>query len=302
MKRWLKTGWRVEWNPGRFRGDEAFSIVIPTWNNLPFLRLCVQSIRRNSAFPHQIVLHVSDGSDGTAEWARAEGLSFSRTERNAGVCFGVNAARSLVKTDYIVYMNDDMYVCPGWDAALKEEIDRVGTKFFFLSATMIEPHPTNSKPVIGGQNFGTTPESFDEAGLLERFASFEKGDWSGATRPPNVLHRDVWDLVGGYSVEFSPGLGSDPDLSAKLWMAGVREFKGVGRSRVYHFCSKTVGRVEPNKGRRRFLEKWGMTPSAFYRYVLGKGETYAGVRSEVEEKGAFRWRLWRDGLLRRLGG
>ncbi len=300
--RWLKTGCRAEWTPGSFRGNEVFSIVIPTWNNLAYLKLCVRSIRENSAFPHQIVLHVNDGSDGTAEWARTEGLAFSRTAGNAGVCFAVNAARALAKTEYIVYMNDDMYVCPGWDTALKEEIDRIGSKFFYLSATMIEPYPTNSKPVIGGKNFGTTPETFDEAGLLEKYAAFEKGDWSGATRPPNVMHRDVWDLVGGYSVEFTPGLGSDPDLSAKLWMAGVREFKGVGRSRVYHFVSKTVGRIEPNKGRRRFLEKWGMTPSTFYRHVLKKGEPYEGARPEAEEKGAFQRRLWRDGMLRRLGG
>lgn len=303
-KRSKKLFWQgepTEWTPGEFRGDEVFSIVIPTWNNLEFLKLCVASIRKNSAFRHQIVLHVNDGSDGTADWARAEGLAFSRTRGNAGVCLAVNAARALVRTDYILYMNDDMYVCPGWDAALKEEIDRIGSKYFFLSATMIEPHPTRSKPVIGGQNFGTTPETFDEAGLLARYASFEKADWSGATRPPNVMHRDVWDLVGGYSVEFSPGMYSDPDLSAKLWMAGVREFKGVGRSRVYHFVSKTVGRIEPNDGRRQFLAKWGMASSTFYRFFLDKGGPYAGLRSAPEKKGAFRWRLWKDALTRTFG-
>ncbi len=287
-----------EWHGGTFRGDEVFSILIPTWNNLEYLKLCVASIRKNSTHPHQIVLHVNDGRDGTLEWAEAEGLAYSRTEGNAGICFAVNAARALVRTEYIAYMNDDMYVCPGWDAALKEEIDRLGTKAFFLSATMIEPYPTRSKPVIGGKNFGTTPGTFDEAGLLASYAGFEKGDWSGATRPPNVMHRDVWDLIGGYSVEFSPGLYSDPDLSAKLWMAGVREFRGVGRSRVYHFTSKTVGRIEPNQGRRQFLAKWGMVPSTFYRFCLDKGGEYSGERPTPEAVGAFGRRLLRDRLLR----
>lgn len=108
----------VEFNTGHFSGKEVFSIVIPTWNNLDFIKLCVRSIRENSSFKHQIVLHVNDGSDGTVEWARNEGISFSRTSDNVGVCFAVNAARPLIKTDYIVYMNDDMYVCPGWDKAL----------------------------------------------------------------------------------------------------------------------------------------------------------------------------------------
>jgi len=291
----------VEWNPGAFRGDEVFSVVIPTWNNLPYLKLCVGSIRKNSAFPHQIVLHVNDGSDGTVDWAKSQGLAFSHADGNAGVCLAMNAARALVKTDYLLYMNDDMYACPGWDAALKEEIDKTGTKAFFLSATMIEPHPTRSKPVIGGKNYGTTPETFDEAGLLADFAGFEKNDWSGATRPPNVMHRDIWDLVGGYSVEFSPGLYSDPDLSAKLWMAGVREFRGVGRSRVYHFVSKTIGRITPNNGRRQFLEKWGMSPSTFYRYCLDKGAPYSGARTSPAPDPGFRRRLWRDWILKTFG-
>jgi hypothetical protein len=27
----------------------------------------------------------------------------------------VNAAASLATTDYVAYLNDDMYVCPDWD-------------------------------------------------------------------------------------------------------------------------------------------------------------------------------------------
>ena len=286
----------AELHPGTFAGDEVFSIVIPTWNNLDFLKLCVRSIRENSAFRHQIVLHVNDGSDGTAEWAAAEGIAFSRTPDNVGVCFAVNAARPLVRTDYVLYMNDDMYVCPGWDRALKEEIDACGTKFFFFSATMIEPYPTNSKPVIGAHSFGTTIETFEEKRLLAEFASLPKEDWSGATRPPNIVHRDVWDLIGGYSVEYSPGLYSDPDFSMKLWQAGVRLFKGVARSRVYHFVSKSVGRVTPNDGRRQFLRKWGMAPSTFYRFFLKKGEPFAGPLVDPPLTGALRKKLFKDRL------
>ena len=279
-------------------GGEVFSIVIPTWNNLEYLKLCVRSIRENSAFRHQILLHVNDGSDGTAEWAKAEGLAFTRTPQNAGVCFACNAARALVRTPYIVYMNDDMFVLPGWDAALKEEIDLAGDAPFFISATMIEPFPTRSKPVIGGKDFGTTPQSFDEARLKREFASFPKDDWCGATRPPNVMPTWLWDLVGGYSVEFSPGLYSDPDLSAKLYTAGVRYFKGVARSRVYHFVSKSVGRIGPNRGRAQFLEKWGMAPSTFYRFFLRKGEPWEGALRTPDLSGALRRRLRADAISR----
>ena len=56
----------------------GFSILIPTWNNLSFLKLCVESIRENSSLEHQIIVHINDGSDGTLEWVKAEGLDVWR--------------------------------------------------------------------------------------------------------------------------------------------------------------------------------------------------------------------------------
>ena len=57
--------------------NRLFSIVIPTWNNLAFLKLCIQSIQRNSYYNHQIIVHVNDGSDGTLEWIKKAGIRLS---------------------------------------------------------------------------------------------------------------------------------------------------------------------------------------------------------------------------------
>ena len=65
--------------------------------------------------------------------------------------------------------------------------------------------------------------------------NYKINDWMGATIPPNIVHRDIWDLVGGYSIEYSPGMYSDPDFTAKLYMCGVRFMKGLQASRIYHF-------------------------------------------------------------------
>ena len=42
-----------------------FSILIPTYNNLEYLKLCIDSIKKNSNFKHQIIVHVNVGRDGT---------------------------------------------------------------------------------------------------------------------------------------------------------------------------------------------------------------------------------------------
>ncbi len=249
-----------------------FSILIPTWNNLPYLKLCVESIRRHSAVAHQIIIHVNDGSDGTLQWVRSQGLDHTLSTTNIGVCLAMNSMRPLVKTDYILFLNDDMYVLPGWDTALMDHISSLPDKRFFLSSTTIQPH-TASGPVIKA-DYGDTPETFRCQALLNEYQSLQKPDWMGATLPPNIVHRDIWDLVGGYSVEYSPGMYSDPDFTAKLWFCGIRHMIGISASRVYHFETKSTTRIRRNPGRRQFLMKWGITSSTFRRLLTHRDRDY----------------------------
>ncbi|MEO8860843.1 MAG: glycosyltransferase, partial [Ginsengibacter sp.] len=227
--------------------NAKFSILIPTWNNLEYLKLCIKSIRENSSYKHQVIIHINEGKDGTKEWVEEQGdIDYSFSEKNIGVCFALNSCRSLAYTDYILYLNDDMYVCPGWDAVINAEIESIGHCYFFLSSTAIEPQKNNNCSII--KDFGRDINSFDEEKLLKGFNDLPMRDWAGATWPPNIVHKDVWDLAGGYSTEFTPGMYSDPDFSMKLWKMGIRYFKGLEKSRVYHFGSLSVNRVKQNKG------------------------------------------------------
>jgi len=279
------------------KDKELFSILIPTWNNLAFLKLCIESIRKNSTYAHEILIHVNDGSDGTLEWVREQGLRHTHSEQNIGVCYALNGLRPLVSTDYILFMNDDMYVCPGWDKALHDEIEAIGHKMFFLSSTLIQPRKFFCRSVIAPADFGQSVETFDEERLLKEYMTLEHGDWQGATWPPNVVHRDMWDLVGGYSVEYSPGMYSDPDFSAKLYHAGVRLFKGIDKSRVYHFEARSTHRIVKNDGSLQFLRKWGITSSSFMRDVLHRGEPYS---KETDHAAQLKKDLLRSRLKRAL--
>ena len=140
---------------------------------------------------------------------------------------------------------------------------------------MIEPFDTGNPSVIV-KDYGTDIKSFDENKILEEYIELKKDDWFGSTWPPNVVHVDIWDLVGGMSIEFSPGMYSDPDLSMKLWKLGVRYFKGVGNSKVYHFGSKSTSRVKRNRGKDTFLLKWGITSRFFIEKYLRRGQKFSG--------------------------
>lgn len=274
---------------------DSFSILIPTWNNLPFLKACIQSIRRNSTYQHQIIVHVNDGSDGTLDWVRSEGLDYTHTEGNVGVCLAMNMMRSKVQTQYICFLNDDMYVLPLWDRVLVDEIRTLPDNRFFLSATTIQPH-TKGYSILNA-DYGDTLETFREAELLDEYMRLPLRDWMGATLPPNVVHRDVWDLVGGYSVELSPGMYSDPDFTAKLWLCGIRYMKGLSASRVYHFETKSTSRIRKNMGQMQFLLKWGITNSTFRRVFTRKGEDFdPQLVGTYHTESHLRWQLFRAKL------
>ncbi len=260
----------------RSQNDNAFfSIIIPTWNNLDYLKLCIESILKNSYHSHQIIIHINDGADGTLNWIESQpGIDYTYSEKNIGVCYALNACRSLVATNYIMYINDDMYVCPGWDKALIEEIEKINHDYFFFSGTAIEP--ISSGNCVIEKDYGKNINDFKEKQLLNEFSNLQMRDWQGSTWPPNVVHKDIWDLVGGYSIEFSPGMYSDPDFSMKLWNAGVRLFKGVSKSRVYHFGSRSTKRVTKNKGYYTFIAKWKMTSSTLTKYYLRRGKPFDG--------------------------
>lgn len=277
-----------------------FSIIIPSWNNLALLQLCVRSIRENSAFPHQIIVHVNDGSDGSLDWVREQGLTHTASPDNIGICLAVNEAAMHATQDYILYLNDDMYCCPGWDTALADKLKQLDTDLFMLSGTMIEPRETNNPCVVVG-DYGTEAHTFDEARLLADLPNLRKADWLGATWPPTLVSRRWWFKVGGYSSEFSPGMSSDNDFSMKLWHAGCRVFLGVGDSFVYHFQCKSTGKVKKNDGGRQFLMKWGMRQSVFDRYYLRRGQVAQGLKlEEPEDTRELRWQLLRSQIKRAL--
>jgi glycosyltransferase involved in cell wall biosynthesis len=94
------------------------SIIIPTFNNLDYLKFFLRSLKINSTFDHEIILHINDGSDGTLKYALDNNIKHTYSKTNIGLCSSMNKAYSLTTTDYILYAHDDMYFCKNWDIFL----------------------------------------------------------------------------------------------------------------------------------------------------------------------------------------
>ena len=255
-----------------------FSIIIPTFNNLQYLKVCIESIIKNSAFKHQIIVHVNEGKDNTVNFLKDSNLDFTYTDYNAGICEGVNSAAKKAKFDYILYAHDDFYFCPNWDDVMIKEVKSIKHNNFYLSGIMMNNGPIKL-------DCGNDLESFNEKKLLENYKSHNHYDFQGSTWAPHLIHKDLWNKVGGFSKEFFPGTGSDPDLNMKLWNNDVRIFKGINNCKVYHFGSivtrryknhPTIKTESGSKGGKIFLLKWGISIKFFKKHYL---------RSDIQYKG-----------------
>ena len=255
-----------------------FSIIIPTFNNLNYLRLCLDSIKKNSKFNHEILVHVNDGSDGTIEHLKSNKISYTHSYKNIGLCSSLNLVAKQSSKKYLLYSHDDMYFCPGWDICLSEELNNTKHDLFYFSGTMIEPFSGAHLNYDCGKSIDT----FNEKKLIENFSSLSFYDHQGTHFAPHLISKRIWDLVGGFSEEFNPGMGSDPDFNMKLWNEGVRIFKGINDFRVYHFSSITTRKkieVKKNRGEITFLKKWGFSTKFFKKYYLKSKSVYDGELS-----------------------
>ena len=252
-----------------------FSIIIPTFNNLDYLKLCIKSIKKNSKFDHEIIVFINEGIDGTLEYVKESNLNYLHNINNVGLCKAMNEGVKISSKKYIVYAHDDMYFCPNWDREFYNEISKTNEKNFFLSGTMIQPF----KSFIH-LDCGKIIEEFDELKLLKEYDSIPFEDFQGSTWAPSLIPKETWDRVGGFSEEYGPGLGSDPDFNMKLWKIGVRLFKGLSKSRVYHFSSVSLRKKISNNGAKTFLLKWGISIKFFKKYYLRSDQIFKSVLNE----------------------
>ena len=246
-----------------------FSILIPTFNNLEYLKLCIKSLKKNSYFNNQIICHVNIGEDGTVDFLKKNNIEYSYTAYNSGICEGINKASKLTKYDYYLYAHDDFYFCPKWDYILFNEMKKIGHNNFYLSGTMMNQGQIKF-------DCGNTPSEFNENKFLQEYNDYNFYDFQGSTWAPSLVHKDIWDKVGGFSEEYFPGTGSDPDFNMKLWNIGIRIFKGINDFKVYHFGSivlrKKINKISKknygSKGAKIFLLKWGITIKFFKKFYL----------------------------------
>ena len=114
---------------------------------------------------------------------------------------------------------------------------------------------------------------------LSNYQNINYFDHQGTHWAPHLIHKTIWNKIGGFSKEFDPGFASDTDLNMKLWKEGVRIFKGIKQFQSLSFWFYIIEkkkRIKKNKGNRFFLKKWGISSDLFIKFYLKSNTPYNG--------------------------
>ena len=111
--------------------SNPITFCISTYNNLPYLKLAIESVRKNSFYKNApFIVYAENCNDGTDEWlsdAKDQyNLEYYVEKNNVpkGIGGGMNFCADKVKTKYIMFLHSDFYVGHFWDLACVEELEK----------------------------------------------------------------------------------------------------------------------------------------------------------------------------------
>ncbi len=246
------------------QGDEcAATIIIPVHNQIRFTLACLHSIYLHAGRQDYEVLIADDASTDqtrTAFSGHFPRVRHLRSDVNLGFLRTCNAAAQEAKGRFLVFLNNDTVVLPGWlSELLRTFADHPGTGL--AGSKLI--YPDGRLQEAGGfvfedggaWNYGRLQDPADQ-----RFNFARDTDYcSGASLAVDAA---LWKSLGGFDERFAPAYYEDTDLAFRVRAAGRRVLYQPCSS-VVHFEGLSSGTSE-NTGvkrhqalnRTRFKAKW----------------------------------------------
>ncbi len=248
--------------------NKLISIVILTYNQLEYTKLTIDSIRRNTKLPYELIVVDNASSDGTVEYLKSQkDIHAIFNEENLGFPAGCNEGIEASTGDYILLLNNDVIVPKEWLEGLVEcaqsspRIGIVGPMSNRISGYQLE-QKVGYRKVSQVQDFAAKYRRKNRKRWIEvpRVAGFCM-----------LIKRDLIDRIGGLDTAFGMGNCEDDDFCVRARLAGYGTVV-AGDVFIHHFGSVSFGKdgLEKYKEFIRvnelvFKEKWGVTPLEWWR-------------------------------------
>ncbi|MGG4049601.1 glycosyltransferase [Paenibacillus favisporus] len=262
------------------------SMVILTYNQLEYTKLCIDSIREfTKPGSYEIIIVDNFSTDGTREWLKEQkDIRVIMNERNLGFPKGCNQGIEIATGDFILLLNNDTVVTANWlDNMIK---------------------CLNSSPEIGAVGCLTNNCSYGQQ-ISVPYLNSDLNEMQKFAANFNYSNEELWEerlkLVGfcylfkkelveriGFLDEiFTPGNYEDDDYSLRIREAGYKLIL-CRDTFIHHFGSvsfkQNTDRFKDllSSNRRKFMNIWGFDPDA-QRINFGVVDQLREVFSEQAE-------------------
>jgi len=252
------------------------SIVIPSYNNLEYLKLAYQSIRDISD-DIEVILYGDGCNDGTNEWfleiKHQNTITHSYSER-LGHTILYDYGFQIASRKIIGILHADMIVHKNFFFNILKHIGPNN----IISGTNIEPplHPPGGEKHI--LNAGLYPNEFNEYIFNEFCNNRDINQTQQSIFAPWFLLKDEYlNKIGGHDIIYAPYGYEDSDIFSRMALAGF-EFIQSRDAFVYHFTqrghkwTKGIGienngyRDQMEKTRKTYIRKFGTEPIFDYNH------------------------------------
>ncbi|MGE3804341.1 MAG: glycosyltransferase [Gemmataceae bacterium] len=234
------------------RGTPRVSIIVPTVNQLPFIRRCVADLVDKTSYPHKEIILVDNQSTDPAVLAfYQEQLSLGRIQKvvpfhqDFNYSAACNAGYQNSTGDFLLFLNNDIEVLqPDWLDELVRfgqlpDVGCVGTKLIYPDGRL-----QHSGVVIG----------LDMCGLINNNAAAEDGwnvfgsadtyrNYLAVMGACQLLPRQVFEKVGGFDERYRIA-NSDVAIALRAWRAGYRTIY-TPFACLKHHEGATRGKINP---------------------------------------------------------
>ena len=257
---------------------KKITFVIPSRNNLEFLKLAYKSIR-NLKTNHEILVLNDASTDGTEKWVN----NLQHTDKNLiiyhnpgpnriGIVGMFDRGIEMANTDIIFAFHADMVAAPNLDKHILKHLKK-GT---VVSATRVEPplHPDGPEKML--VDFGIEVDNFD----IDKFNNWVNNEYkpkhdtlvTEGIFAPWCMYKEDFLAVGGHDELFAPQSKEDSDLFNRFVLNGYKVLQ-TWEGLVYHFTSRgsrfnkhAGGAAGKNSeewlhttttNMKKFIKKWG---------------------------------------------
>ena len=253
--------------PNYFTGKSG-GIIRDSDEQVWFAKHCFERLAKHTKLPYELIL-IDNGCLNDKDLLKEYADVLITNEENLGFAKGCNQGFRAAKGEWILCMNNDIFVWDGWLEALIKTFEDNQNCGVAMPALMKQTK--DGKEALKLQEIDLS-NNFDKYGPGAEFGSC----W--------LTKKSILEEVGLFDENYKIGFGEDRDLWRRMRLAGYETYR-THQTRVFHQGNVTMGKIE---NRRKYT-----IPNRAYLKRVRKIEV-DGVRLSDFEKKSLKEKIEED--------